>query len=60
MHITDQNGYQFLKILLFVICFIFYVYCILVFGLLRRVTDIRIYLFEIETDNKSNQNQINI
>ena len=44
MHITDR--YIFLKILVFLICFVFYKYCILVFDLLRGITDIRIFRFE--------------
>ena len=43
MHITDRIGYMFFKILLFVICFIFYGYCIF---LLRRDTDNRSILLE--------------
>ena len=60
MHITDRIGYPFLKILVFVICFIFYKYCILVFDLLRMVTNIPIFLVRIKTDNKSNKNFTNI
>ena len=55
MHITDQIIYLFLKIFVFVIRF-FFVYCILVSGLFRRVTDIQIFLVQIKTDNESNQN----
>ena len=46
IHITDQIGYPFLKILVFVIFFVFYRYCILVFDLLRMITDIKIFWFE--------------
>lgn len=56
MHIHDWIGYSFLKILVFVICFIFYGYCILVFGLLHRVTDIPNFRFE----SKRTTNQIKI
>ena len=45
MHITDRIRYMFLKILVFVICFICG-YCILVFDLFRRVTDIQIFWFK--------------
>ena len=45
MHITDRIRYMFLKILVFVICF-FFGYCILVFDLFRRVTDIQIFWFK--------------
>lgn len=37
---------MFLKMLIFVICFISYEYYILVFDLLRRVTDIQIFQFD--------------
>lgn len=59
MHITDQIGYSFLKILVFMIFFISYGFCILVFFcfveilLFRRVADIQIL---IKTDDKSTQN----
>ena len=55
MHITNQIGYPFLSILIFVICF-FYGYCILVFHLLCRVTYIWIFWFE----SKRITNQIKI
>ena len=61
MHITYRIIYSFLKIFVFVICLIFG-YCILIFDLLRKVTDIHIFLFKskrvmnrIKTDNESNQ-----
>ena len=41
----QRIGYPFLKNLVYVICFVFYGYCISVFVLLRRVTDIRIFSF---------------
>ena len=55
MHVTYRIRYMFLKVLVFVICF-FFGYCILVFDLFRRVTNIEIFLVQIKTDNKSNQN----
>ena len=55
MHITDRIGYPFLKLLLFVVCFVFYIYCILVLDLLRRVTSIRIFFVRIKTNNKLNK-----
>ena len=55
MHITDRIRYMFLKILVFVIC-LFIRYCILVFDLFRRVTDIHIFLVPIKMDNESNKN----
>lgn len=39
MYITYLIGYLFLKILIFVICFVSYRYCVLVFVLLYRVTN---------------------
>ena len=38
-----QIGHPFLNFLVFVICFVFYGYCILVFDLLRKVTYIHIF-----------------
>lgn len=46
MHITDHIRYPFIKILVFVICYASYRYCILVFVLFCRVTNIQIFLFE--------------
>lgn len=48
MHKTDQFRYLFLKILVFVICLVFYGYHILAFALLRRIVDIRIFRFDSE------------
>ena len=55
MHIRDQTGYSFLKILVFVNCFIFYGYCILVFALFCKLWIFKI-LVRIKKDNKLNQN----
>ena len=52
----DQIRYPLLKILVFMICFVFYRYCILVFDLLHRVLDIQIFLVPIETDKEPDQN----
>ena len=46
MHITDQIGYPFVKLLVFVICFVSYGYLILIFVVFRRVMNIQIFLFE--------------
>ena len=54
MYITDRIRYMLLKILVFVFCF-FFGYCILVFDLFPRVTDIQIFFVQIKTDNESNQ-----
>lgn len=43
MHIRDQIGYSFLKILVFVNCFISYGYCILVFALFFKIMYIQIF-----------------
>ena len=45
MYITYRIRYTFVKILVFFICFVFYRYCMLVFDLIRSVTDIRIFWF---------------
>ena len=55
MHITDKIIYPFLKILVSVIFFVF-TEIALVFVLLRRATDIHIFLFE----SKRITNQIKI
>ena len=54
MHKTDRIRYSFLKILVFVICF--FIYCILAFDLIHRVTDIHIFWFK----SKRITNQIKI
>ena len=46
MYITDRIIYTFLKILIFFSCFVFYRYFMLVFDLIRSVTDIRIFWFK--------------
>ena len=46
MHITYQIIYTFLKILVFLICFVCNLYCILVSDLLRSVMDIQFFWFE--------------
>ena len=51
----ESNRISIFLILVFVICFVFYGYCILVFAFLRRVIDIQIFV-RIEKGNKSNQN----
>ena len=43
MHITDRIRYTFLKILVFLICFVCNIFCILVFDLL---TGIQIFRFK--------------
>ena len=45
IHIADQIRYMFLKLLVFMICFLFG-HCILVFDLFRRVADIQIIWFK--------------
>ena len=55
MHITDHCEYPLVKILVFVDCFVFNGYFILVFVLLCIVRDPN-FLFLIKIDNESNQN----
>ena len=52
--------YIFLKILVFVFFFVFNKYFILVFDMLRSVTDIQIFLVRSKMDNESNQKFTNI
>ena len=58
MYIYAYNGsnWIFVPIILIFVIYFFYGYCILIFDLLRRVTDIQIFQVRIKTDNESNQN----